>query len=123
MVGADAQIQKNISELSVNDATNGGPAPLDMRPPDYGADDDYFAKAMPGRGRPHLSKNGSRLQTVTDYVQENISFLKGRVLLVGGLRWFNPSGTRTVRLLPSRPNTAWGTTVTPRISEARKPAL
>lgn len=95
MVGADAQIQKNFSELSVNDATNGGPPPLDMRKPDYSADDAYFKKAMPGRGLPHLSQNGSRRQTVTYYVQENLSFFKDRLTLVGGQRWFSPSGTRT----------------------------
>jgi outer membrane receptor protein involved in Fe transport len=95
MLGADAQIQQNHSQLSVNDATNGGPAPLDMRAPDYAADDAYFAKAMPGRGLPNLSNNSSRVQTVTKYVQENVSFWKDRIILVGGLRWFSPSGTRT----------------------------
>jgi outer membrane receptor protein involved in Fe transport len=95
MLGADAQIQKNFSEFSVNDATNGGPAPLDMRAPNYTADDAYFAKIMPGRGLPHLSANSSRIQTVTKYVQENASLFNDRLVLVGGLRWFSPSGART----------------------------
>jgi outer membrane receptor protein involved in Fe transport len=32
---------------------------------------------------------------VTYYFQENLSFFKDRLILVGGLRWFHPSGTRT----------------------------
>jgi len=95
MIGADAGFNKNFSESSVNDATNGGPAALDMRAPDYSADDAYFAKVMPGRGLPHLSSSDSRSQTVTKYFQENISLFKERVLLVGGLRWFSPSSRST----------------------------
>ena len=95
MIGADAGFSKNRSENSVNDVTNGGPAALDMRAPDYSADDAYFAKLMPGRGLPHLSSSGSRSQTVTKYFQENISLFKERVLLVGGLRWFSPSSRST----------------------------
>ena len=95
MAGADAGINKNFSELSVNDATNGGPAPLDMRAPDYSIDDAYFAKQMPGRGLPHLSSNSSRSMVVTTYVQENVSLFKDRITLVGGLRWFNPSSNAT----------------------------
>jgi outer membrane receptor protein involved in Fe transport len=95
MVGVDAGFNKNFSELSVNDVTNGGPAALDMRAPDYSADDAYFAKLMPGRGLPHLSSSQSRSQTVTRYFQENISLFKDRVLLIGGLRWFSPSSTST----------------------------
>ena len=95
MVGVDAGFNKNFSELSVNDVTNGGPTALDMRSPDYSGDDAYFAKLMPGRGLPHLSSSQSRSQTVTRYFQENISLFKERVLLIGGLRWFSPSSTNT----------------------------
>lgn len=95
MVGVDAGFNKTFSELSVNDATNGGPAALDMRSPDYSGDDAYFAKLMPGRGLPHLSSSQGRSQTVTRYFQENISLFKERVLLIGGLRWFSPSSTNT----------------------------
>jgi len=97
LLGADAQILKFDTTESVNDVTNGGPAPLDMRNPDYSADDAYFAKPMPGRGLPALTDRLVRQQTFTYYAQENLSLFKDRLILVGGLRWFNPSGTRTNR--------------------------
>ncbi len=59
----------------------------------FAADDAYFSVPRPGAGLAHLTDVINRPTTKSYYFQENLSFLKDKVILVGGLRWFKPGGT------------------------------
>jgi len=65
---------------------------LDTRQPDYSADDAFFAQVLPGAGMPNTNQGNSITNQFSYYGQENVSFWKDRVTLVGGLRWYYPGG-------------------------------
>jgi len=87
-VGADGS--KRLSRGK--SAVNAMPA-LDTRSPNFAADDAFFASVRPGAGAGYTSNSGSDALNFSYYAQENLSVLKDRVILVGGLRWFEPGGT------------------------------
>ena len=88
-VGADLSANFNRQDQSLHT----GLASLDTAVAGYPADDAYFAVARPGAGIRHLTESISRPSTKSFYFQENLSFLRDKVILVGGLRWFMPGGT------------------------------
>ena len=61
--------------------------------PNWAADDAYFANPVGGAGLPNTSQQINRPQSMSYYFQENVSFWKDRIVLVGGKRWFLPGGT------------------------------
>ena len=88
-LGADGSSQYSRQDQSVN---TGIPS-LDTANPNLAADDAYFSVPRPGAGLANTSQQISRPQSLSYYFQENLSLLKDRLVLVGGLRWFHPSGT------------------------------
>lgn len=66
---------------------------LDTASPNLAADDVYFARPTFGAGLPNTSQQISRPESLSYYIQENLSMFKDRLILVGGLRWFYPAGT------------------------------
>jgi outer membrane receptor protein involved in Fe transport len=67
---------------------------LDTRNPGaYPNDDAYFATPRAGAGLPHQGIEIGDSTMFSYYAQENLTMLKDRVILVGGLRWFHPGGT------------------------------
>lgn len=87
--GADGSSQYTRQDQSVN---TGIPS-LDTANPNLAADDAYFAVPRAGAGLANTSQQINRPQSLSYYFQENLSLLKDRLILVGGLRWFHPSGT------------------------------
>lgn len=87
-LGADGSITHSLQQLAVNAAP-----PLDTRNPNWAADDAYYAQQLPGAGLPITSDTLNRPIVYSYYFQENLSFWKDRIILVGGLRWFEPGGT------------------------------
>lgn len=88
-LGMDGSIQYNRQDQAVNTSYPS----IDTSNPNLSADDAYFAVARPGAGLPYLTQDISRPESLSYYFQENLSFLKDRLILVGGLRWFHPAGT------------------------------
>lgn len=88
-LGADGSTQYQRQDQSVN---TGIPS-LDTSAVDFTADEAYFSVARSGAGLPHTSQQINRPQSLSTYFQENLSFFKDRLILIGGLRWFYPSGT------------------------------
>jgi iron complex outermembrane receptor protein len=88
-LGADGSTQYQRQDQSVNTAIPS----LDTSNVSFAADDAYFSVARAGAGLPHTSQQISRPQSLSTYFQENLSFFKDKLILVGGLRWFYPSGT------------------------------
>ncbi|MBE7537727.1 MAG: TonB-dependent receptor [Opitutaceae bacterium] len=88
-IGADANYQFTRQDQSVNTL----PALDTANINNYPADDAYFAQKVAGAGLPNLSQNINRPESLSYYFQENLSLLKDRLMLVGGLRWFMPGGT------------------------------
>ncbi|MBL9191291.1 MAG: TonB-dependent receptor [Opitutaceae bacterium] len=87
-IGADGVLQYSREGLSINT-----PAALDTRNPSYASDDAFFSVARPGAGLPHRDGDSrNRPQAFSHYVQENVSLWQDRVIMVGGLRWFQPGG-------------------------------
>lgn len=87
-LGADLLFQYNRQDQAVNNMPT-----LDTANISWLADDGWFAAPRPGAGLPNTSQNISRPQSISYYFQENLSLLKDRLILVGGYRWFMPSGT------------------------------
>jgi iron complex outermembrane recepter protein len=87
-VGGDLQVSFQRQDQSVNNMPD-----LDTSAANFPADDTYFGSPRPGAGLANLSQNINRPQSLSYYFQENLSFLQERLILVGGLRWFMPSGT------------------------------
>ena len=95
MVGADGFTQNgftNESILLMPDAdSRTGVAPNDDAfYSQYMSDFELFDKARPATAGTPATKNKTSNRNLSYYVQENVSFLKDRVILVGGLRWFKP---------------------------------
>lgn len=106
-VGADGSASFARQDQSVN-ALPG----LDTANINFAPDDVYFATPRPGAGLPNLSQIINRPLNFSYYFQENLSFLKERVILVGGLRWFAPGGTdrnNITGLVTDRPNPTFKT--------------
>jgi len=106
-IGADGNTGYNRSDQAVNNMPS-----LDTSNPNLAADDAYFSVPRPGAGLPYTSSQESRPQSLSYYFQENLSLLKDRVILVGGLRWFRPSGTdrnNLTRVVTDRPNASFRT--------------
>ncbi len=87
-VGVDGATTYSQQQQSVNT-----PPTIDSRNPDWTADAAFFGQRQPGAGLPHQTDTVNRPLLMSYYFQENLSLLKDRVVLVGGLRWFNPGGT------------------------------
>ncbi|HRE83220.1 MAG TPA: TonB-dependent receptor, partial [Opitutaceae bacterium] len=87
-LGADLNYSFTRQDQSVNTLPS-----LDTANPNLAADDAYFAVARPGAGLPNLTQDITRPQSLSYYFQENLSLLKDKVILIGGLRWFMPGGT------------------------------
>jgi outer membrane receptor protein involved in Fe transport len=87
-VGVDGSFTYQRQDQSVNTMPSLNTSAIDLA-----ADDTYFATARPGAGLPNLSQSITRPQNTSYYFQENLSFLKDKVILIGGLRWFAPYGT------------------------------
>ncbi len=88
LLGGDFLVNWQRQDQSVNTLPD-----IDTSAMNLAADDAYFAVPRPGAGQPNLSRNLTRPTSMSYYFQENLSFLKDRLILVGGLRWFMPSGT------------------------------
>jgi outer membrane receptor protein involved in Fe transport len=84
----------SVTESRTGQSVNALPA-LDIRSQAFPNDDAYFATAKPGAGLANLQDTGSKATTFSYYFQENLTLLKERLILVGGLRWFSPGGTNT----------------------------
>ena len=56
----------------------------------YATDYDVFEKPRPASAGTPATRTKSNSRNLSYYVQENVSFLQDRVILVGGLRWFKP---------------------------------
>lgn len=95
MAGADGFTQNgftNESILFMPDAdSRTGVAPNDDAfYSQYMTDFDLFDKARPATAGTPATKNKTNNRSLSYYVQENVSFLQDRVIVVGGLRWFKP---------------------------------
>lgn len=85
-VGVDGMINYSYTLQAIPAMPN-----LDTRNPTFPDDDAHFAKypndeaywALPG------TNNRGESKSLSYYFQENLSLLKDRVILVGGLRWFS----------------------------------
>lgn len=97
-VGLDAGVSDSYQDQSV--ATN--MPPVDSRTglfPDDAAwfaqfpnDDAYFVN-RPASVTGPLSRGTTHATSLSYYIQENFSLMNDRLILVGGLRWFEPGGT------------------------------
>ena len=87
--GFDWNSTSHRQDLSVNN-----PGDIDTRTVDFTADAAYFSQPANGAGLPNTSQGMSRTKSFSYYFQENLSFLDDKVILVGGLRWFQTGGTR-----------------------------
>ncbi|MDB6169289.1 MAG: TonB-dependent siderophore receptor [Verrucomicrobia bacterium] len=87
-LGADGSITYSRQSQSVNT-----PPSIDTRNPDFTADAAFFSAPQSGAGLPYQTDTASKPLNFSYYFQENLSFLKDRLILVGGVRWFNPAGT------------------------------
>lgn len=88
-LGADVIFGFNRQDQSVNAPPNLDTGNIN----NFAVDEAYFSVARPGAGLPNLTSTENRPQSMSYYFQENLSFLKEKVILVGGLRWFSPDGT------------------------------
>ncbi|MDB6167589.1 MAG: TonB-dependent siderophore receptor [Verrucomicrobia bacterium] len=86
--GFDASITYQRQDQSVNTM----PALDTANINNFTADDAWFSVPHPGAGQPNGSQAISRPINISYYFQENLSFLKERLILVGGFRWFIPGG-------------------------------
>ena len=57
----------------------------------FPTDDSYFITPRPASVGGPATRTEQRATSVSYYFQENLSFLKDRLILVGGLRWYRPS--------------------------------
>lgn len=106
-LGADGSTQYNRQDQSVNTMPG-----IDTSKLNLAADDAYFNVPRDGAGLPHTSSQITSPQSLSYYFQENLSLLKNKVILVGGLRWFNPSGTNKnnlTKVITDRPSTNFRT--------------
>jgi len=88
-IGLDASTTFQRQDQSVNTMPS-----IDTAAINYStADDAWFAAPHPGAGQPNASQSISRPLNFSYYFQENLSFFKDRLILVGGQRWFAPGGT------------------------------
>ena len=86
--GFDWSSGYNRQDISVNN-----PGSIDTRNPDFTADAAYFALPANGAGKPNTTQAISNSRSFSYYFQENVSFLNDKVILVGGLRWFQTGGS------------------------------
>lgn len=106
-VGVDGSTSESRTGQSVNNL----PA-LDIRSQAFPNDPTYFSTPKPGAGLPNLQDTGSKPTTFSYYFQENLSLLKDRLILVGGLRWFSPGGTNqnfVTNVVTNRPDKTFKT--------------
>ena len=89
--GFDWSSQAHRQDLSVNN-----PGSIDTSSANPLANDAaYFAGPANGVGAlPNTNQSMARSKSFSYYFQENLSFLNDKVILVGGLRWFQTGGTR-----------------------------
>lgn len=87
-LGVDGATTYSRQKQSVNT-----PPPLNTRNPDFAPDAAFFSAPQPGAGLPHQTDTASKPMLLSYYFQENVSLLKDRLTLIGGLRWFAPGGT------------------------------
>lgn len=87
-IGVDVSATYTRQDQTVNNMPNLDTANING----YPDDDAYFAVPHGGAGLPNTSQSISRPLNFSYYFQENLSFLKDKIILVGGLRWFAPGG-------------------------------
>jgi outer membrane receptor protein involved in Fe transport len=98
-LGVDGGISDSWQDQSV--ATNMPPADSSTGvPPNDDAwfaqfpnDDAYFINRPASVAGPAPSRTTTYATQLSYYIQENLSFWNDRIVLVGGLRWFQPGGT------------------------------
>jgi iron complex outermembrane receptor protein len=56
-------------------------------------DNSYFIKPRPPAVGNPATRTKTHITQSSRYIQENVSFWRDRLILVGGLRWFSPGGT------------------------------
>jgi outer membrane receptor protein involved in Fe transport len=86
--GFDWSSGYNRQDLSVND-----PGSINTSAIDFTPDATYFAQPAFGAGLPNTTQAISSTRSFSYYFQENVSFLNDKVILVGGLRWFQTGGS------------------------------
>lgn len=70
-------------------------------------DDAYFITPRPRTIGLPATRTRTKITQASYYFQENVSFWKDRVILIGGLRWFKPGGTDenlVTNTVTNRPN-------------------
>jgi len=85
--GIDRTWGSRIQHLSVNTLPV-----LDTRTGEYPDDDEYFSEPKPGAGEPNAIQNGSDPTQFSYYYQANLALLEEKLILVGGIRGFEPGG-------------------------------
>lgn len=87
--GFDWSSGYNRQDLSINN-----PGSINTSSANFLASDAaYFAQPAFGAGRPNTTQAISSTRSFSYYFQENISFLNDKIILVGGLRWFQTGGS------------------------------
>jgi outer membrane receptor protein involved in Fe transport len=97
-VGADGSTSDSWEEQSITfmpdaDTRTGVPPNDDAWYAQFPNDDAYFIKPRPATVGAPATRTKTHIRSHSYYFQENISFWKERLILVGGLRWFKPGGT------------------------------
>ena len=96
-VGADGFISKQRQDQSITfmpdaDTRTGIPPNDDAWFAMFPNDAAYFLTPRPATVGTPATRTKSDPRSFSYYFQENLSFWKDRIILVGGLRWFRPSG-------------------------------
>ncbi len=113
VIGADVILSYTKQDQAINTPPN-----LNTASPDWTLDEAYFSTPQPGAGLPFASAGAgassgvTRPESISYYFQENLSFWKDRVSLIGGLRWFVPDGYNQnllTNVTTNRPNASFKT--------------
>jgi outer membrane receptor protein involved in Fe transport len=97
-LGADGSIINSWQDQSITfmpnaDTRTGVPPNDDAWYAMFPNDDAYFVTPRPASVGSPATRTKSNARSLSYYFQENVSFWKDRIILVGGLRWFKPGGT------------------------------
>jgi len=87
-VGVDVSHRRNVQEQTILT-----PAPINMLTPDLSVDDKLPAMIVNNQklGNPWQTSSDTYLDTISYYLHDTLKFLNGRLILVGGMRWFDNS--------------------------------
>jgi iron complex outermembrane recepter protein len=87
------QDQSVATNLPPTDSSTGVPPNDDAWFAQFPNDDAYFINRPPGVTGPAPTRSTTYATSLSYYFQENLTFWDDRIILVGGLRWFQPGGT------------------------------